>query len=65
MPGVHVSHLTPPELAEAYPLVRASAHVTQASWENFARAIIAAGGGVLGARTSEGCVYGIASFRPL
>lgn len=65
MPDLSLCRLCERELADAYPLVRFATRVTAERWTSFARALIAAGGGAIAARADDGCLHGIAIFRPL
>lgn len=65
MLDLHVLRLDNRQLTEAYPLVRSAARVAPACWHAFAREIIGAGGGVLGAQVDDKCLYGVAAFQPV
>lgn len=65
MPDLSLCRLAEGELAEAYPLIRWATAVTAERWTSFAHALMAAGGGALAVRADDGCLHGIAVFRPL
>ena len=51
-------------LAEAYPLVRAATRVSQGRWEDFGRELLESGGGILAVTAADGCLHGVAAYRP-
>ena len=59
-----VRRLEADDLAQAYPLVRTVTRVGIERWEEFGRALIAGGGGILVVGAPDGCIYGAAAFRP-
>ncbi|TCJ39082.1 hypothetical protein [Parafrankia sp. BMG5.11] len=65
MADLHVVCLEQGDLASAYPLVRSAAGVTPDAWQKFAHRLMGGGGGVLAVRVDGGCLYGLATFRPL
>lgn len=64
MQDLNVQYLSMKQLARAYPLVRTATRVSQQRWEEFGRELIADGGGVLAVIAPDGCVHGVAAFRP-
>lgn len=62
MQRLRVEQLSEWQLAEAGPLVQLGAHPCR-SWERDARALIARGGGVLGARAADGLLHGVATYE--
>lgn len=64
MPDLEVQILGHERLADAYPLVRSATRVSLRRWEEFGRQLIAAGGGALAVVAPDGCIHGVASFRP-
>ena len=64
MQDLKVQSLDAERLAEAYPLIRAATRVSQQRWEEFGRELVAGGGGVLAVIAPDGCVHGVAAFRP-
>lgn len=65
MPELNIVRLDQERLAEAYPLIRAASGATLRQWQAFATALLASGGGVLAAVPAEGCLIGLATFRPV
>ena len=65
MADLHVVCLEKRDLASAYPLVRSAVGVTPDAWQKFAHRLMGGGGGVLAVRVDGGCLYGLATFRPL
>lgn len=64
MPRFTIEHLAKDRLAEAWPIMRASAHQPQLEWWlNDAARLIDHGGGVLVARALDGTVHGVATYR--
>ena len=64
MQDLKVECLDAAQLADAYPLIRSATRVSQERWEEFARDLIAGGGGVLAVIAPDGCVHGVAAFQP-
>jgi len=64
MPNLSVLSIGRERLAQAYPLIRSAARVTPERWQEFGEELIAHGGGVLIATAEDGCVHGVAAFRP-
>lgn len=64
MQNLKVEPLDVERLAEAYPLIRSATRVSQQRWEEFGRELIARGGGVLAVTAPDGCIHGVAAFRP-
>lgn len=64
MQDLKVKSLDVERLADAYPLIRSATRVSQQRWEEFGRELIASGGGVLAVTAPDGCVHGVAAFRP-
>lgn len=64
MPDLKLRNLAGRQLLEAYPLVRSATRVSQERWEEFGRELIAGGGGVLAVTAPDGCIHGVAAFRP-
>jgi hypothetical protein len=64
MPDLNVQTLSNSRLADAYPLIRSATRVTQQRWEEFGRELIAAGGGVVAVIAPDGCIHGVAAYRP-
>lgn len=52
-------------MAEAYPLIRRTAHVGADRWAKFGSDLISRGGGVLAAFTEDDRVHGVAAFLPV
>jgi hypothetical protein len=66
MPRLTVTELERDELAKAWPLVRAvSASRGVEEWEQSASELIARGGGVIGVVAQDGCLHGVATYRPI
>ena len=65
MADLHVLCLEEEDLASAYPLVRSAVGVNADAWQEFAHTLLDDGGGVLAVRADAGCLYGLATFRPL
>lgn len=65
MLDLHVLQLGEDELALAYPLVRSAVRIDPSYWQDFARALIDDGGGVLGVRVDAKCLYGLATYRSM
>jgi hypothetical protein len=64
MQNLNVESLDVERLADAYPLIRSATRVSQQRWEEFGRELIANGGGVIAVTAPDGCVHGVAAFRP-
>ena len=64
MPDLEVQILERDRLADAYPLVRSATRVGLPRWEEFGLQLAAVGGGVLAVIAPDGCIHGVASFRP-
>lgn len=64
MQDLAVQSLGEEQLADAYPLVRTATRVSQQRWEEFGRELIAHRGGILAVTAPDGCVHGVAAFRP-
>lgn len=64
MQDLNVQYLGVEQLTQAYPVVRTGMHVSQERWEEFGRELLADGGGVLAVTAPDGCLHGIAAFRP-
>jgi hypothetical protein len=64
MQDLRVEPLDVERLAEAYPLIRSATRVSQQRWEEFGRELICGGGGVLAVTAPDGCIHGVAAFRP-
>lgn len=64
MQDLKVQSLSAERLADAYPLIRSATRVSQERWEVFGRELIRNGGGVLAVTAPDGCIHGIAAFRP-
>ena len=64
MQDLKVECLDVARLADAYPLIRSATRVSQQRWEEFARELVAGGGGVLAVVAPDGCVHGVAAFQP-
>lgn len=64
MPDLCVQELGADQLADAYPLVRTAVHVSQRQWEEFGADLLAGGGSILAVTAADGCVLGVAAFRP-
>lgn len=64
MPDLEVQILDRDRLTDAYPLIRSATRVSLRRWEEFGRQLAAAGGGVLAVTAPDGCIHGVASFRP-
>jgi hypothetical protein len=66
MPRLTVIDLERDELAKAWALVRAvSASTGVEEWEESASELIARGGGVIGVVAQDGCLHGVATYRPI
>lgn len=64
MPDLEVQILGHERLTDAYPLVRSATRVSLPRWEEFGRQLAAVSGGVLAVIAPDGCIHGVASFRP-
>lgn len=64
MQDLKVRSLNVERLGEAYPLIRSATRVSQPRWEAFGRELIAGGGGLLAVISPDGCIHGVAAFRP-
>jgi hypothetical protein len=64
MQDLKVRSLDARQLGSAYPLIRSATHVSQQRWEEFGRELIESGGGVLAVISPDGCIHGVAAFRP-
>jgi len=59
-----IAHLESGTLEEAWPLVRAAApELSLPAWQHFAEQLIGGGGGVLAARSVDGGLHGLATYR--
>ena len=59
-----VEQLNVGRLGDAYPLIRSATRVTRQRWESFGRGLIGRSGGILAATGPDGCIHGVATFRP-
>ena len=64
MQHLKVQSLNAGQLGSAYPLIRSATRVNQQRWEEFGRELIESGGGVLAVSSPDGCLHGVAAFRP-
>ena len=64
MQDLKVRSLDVEGLGSAYPLIRSATRVSQQRWEEFGRELIEGGGGVLAVISPDGCIHGVAAFRP-
>ena len=61
--NLSVQSLSVERLAEAYPLVRTATRVSQERWDEFGRALLESGGGVLAVIAEDKCLHGVAAYR--
>lgn len=64
MPDLNVQRLELGGLRLVYPLVRSATGVPLAQWEAFGHELVTAGGGVITVVSPDGCIHGVAGFRP-
>lgn len=64
MQKLKVRSLDVEQLGNAYPLIRSATRVSPDRWEEFGRDLIQGGGGVLAVISPDGCIHGVAAFRP-
>ena len=64
MPDFSVEPIGPDRLAEVYPLIRTAIGVSLDRWEEFGRALLGSGGGVLAVSAPDECIHGVAAYRP-
>jgi len=64
MQDLKVRSLDVERLGDAYPLIRSATRVSQLRWEEFGRELIGGCGGVLAVISPDGCIHGVAAFRP-
>jgi hypothetical protein len=65
MPDLTVKPLDEQELGLAYPLVLRAARIGQDRWAAFARELLGAGGGIIGAMSEDNQLLGVAAYRRL
>lgn len=63
MTQLSVSTLPPDKVREAYPLIRAAAHIRPERWAAYVRLTRRRGGDVLVVTDEDGRIYGTAAFR--
>jgi hypothetical protein len=64
MPNLTVQAIGVDRLAQVYPLIRAATRVSLDRWQDFGRALLRDGGGVLAITADDECVHGVAAYRP-
>ena len=64
MPDLSVKSIDASHLAHVYPLIRSATRVSLERWTEFGQDLLEAGGGILAVTAPDGCVHGVAAYRP-
>lgn len=64
MPDLTIQTIDASGLANVYPLIRSATRVSLKRWTEFGRELLLADGGILAVTAPDGCVHGVAAYRP-
>ena len=64
MPDLSVKSIDTSGLAHVYPLIRSATRVSLKRWTEFGEDLLGAGGGILAVTAPDGCIHGVAAYRP-
>lgn len=64
MPDLTVRPVGVDRLAQVYPLIRSATRVSLERWIEFGRELLSKSGGVLAVFAPDGCIHGVAAYRP-